>query len=148
MRIVLVGKRAGKAVVNWPGVFLAFLIILFIVETGGAIACWLLGGDMDSRVAALGLIFAIMATGIGLRRARTMPLERLVDLDAPLAAAPAPIAERIQRQVKAPAIALQVFGILNSLAILTILATCWSQLPAQVKAISSVEGGLPMPLSV
>lgn len=81
--IVMVGRRAGKAVINWPGVALVFLIILALVQVGGALFCLALRTPMTPHAMAMGLFGAIMATGIGLARARSTPTERLVVLDTP-----------------------------------------------------------------
>jgi hypothetical protein len=81
--IVMVGRRGGKAVINWPGVATVFLMILALVQAGGALFCLALETPMDARALVTGLFWAVAATGIGLGRARTTPLERLVDLDEP-----------------------------------------------------------------
>ncbi len=47
--IVMVGKRGGKAVINWPGVVLVFGIILGITECGGAVVSLWLAGRVDER---------------------------------------------------------------------------------------------------
>jgi tRNA A-37 threonylcarbamoyl transferase component Bud32/capsular polysaccharide biosynthesis protein len=79
--IVMVGRRGGKVIINWPGVAMVFLMILAIVLAGGALFCWILGTSLDDRAVAIGTLSAVMAVSIGLARARSTPLERLVDLD-------------------------------------------------------------------
>jgi serine/threonine protein kinase len=78
---VIVGRRGNRSAIHWPGVVLVFFIILVVVQTGGALFCLALGTPMDARAVMIGFLSAVMAIGIGLARARTVPVERLVDLN-------------------------------------------------------------------
>jgi len=83
VRNMVVGRCGGKRVINWPDVALVFFIVFAIIEMGGVALCQAIGAPLDIRVPVMGAMYAIMITGIILAGSRRIPLERLVDLDAP-----------------------------------------------------------------
>jgi serine/threonine protein kinase len=90
--IVMVGQRAGKAVIHWPGVLLTFVLILVLAEAGAIFASTVLTGGIQSWAVAIALLPAVVFMGMLVRLGRMTPVEKLTSLDGtavPLPGSPA-----------------------------------------------------------
>ncbi|MCX6630482.1 MAG: hypothetical protein NTW28_22940, partial [Candidatus Solibacter sp.] len=89
--LVVVGRRGGEAVVNWPGVLLVFAISLVVAESVTALGSL----AIINRIAPLPLftVFVSVLAGIAasvIRKKLATPLDKLVPLDEPHDAAGVP----------------------------------------------------------
>jgi len=89
-RIILVGRRGDQAVIHWPGVLLSFVLILALAEAGAIFASTALVGHIDGRSVGIGFVFAVIFTGILVRRGLRTPVEQLTALDGPGGTGPKP----------------------------------------------------------
>jgi predicted Ser/Thr protein kinase len=163
---IVVGRRNGKAVINWPGV-LHFFGLLYAFMLGAAICV----GNTTNTTLEFFFVIAVMLTVLKIRKKLTTPVEKLKSLDesAPAAPAAVPIVgksgtadsqslkntgppsasesvnrERALWQVKSPAIGLLVTGILNWISIPTILVILTNVITEDVRAGGPIGGGLPL----
>jgi hypothetical protein len=82
MRRVLVGKRSGKRIFNWPGVFLAGLIVGMVGSASSAATWFLLTGEFAPLAVVVPVFLAIgFFVGTALCSYLATPLQRLPDLD-------------------------------------------------------------------
>jgi hypothetical protein len=81
--IILVGRRSGQAAIHWPGVLLAFLLVLVLAEAGAIFASAVLTGAIQSWAVAIALFPAVVFMGMLVRRGQMTPVEKLTSLDGP-----------------------------------------------------------------
>jgi hypothetical protein len=82
MRRVLVGKRNGKRVINWPSVLLVGLIVGLVSGASGAVTWFVLTGEFDLFAVVLPLfLFVGFFLGYAIRTGMSTPVEQLTDLD-------------------------------------------------------------------
>ena len=81
MTRVLVGKRNGKRIINWPGVLLVGLIVATVSGLSGGFTWFLLTGEFSpAAVAVPTILFVWTMLGMGIRSGFAAPLEQLTDL--------------------------------------------------------------------
>ena len=80
---IVVGRRGGKAVVHWPGVRLSLAITVAAMVGAAVGTSFVLEHRINSTAILIALLSAIMITGLRFRRGRTMPVDKLMALDAP-----------------------------------------------------------------
>ncbi|MBI5821584.1 MAG: protein kinase [Verrucomicrobia bacterium] len=110
-QFVVVGRRGGKAVVNWPGVLLSFVLMLAIMEVATIVASSALEERINTNAMLVTFFSALMITGIRIRRGQTMPVDQLMSLDTPVFGVPA--SSRLAQQAANPLPLLQFWQALE-----------------------------------
>jgi hypothetical protein len=79
---VLVGRRNGKRVINWPVVFLLGIIVGVVTDASGAGTWFLLTKKFSLFAIALPVfLFVGLFWGTAIRRRFSVPIEQLPSLD-------------------------------------------------------------------
>ena len=82
MRIVLVGNRDGKAVVNWPGVLTTTLICSALAMLGVGLATFMLPLPWFSPVSiVLAAVMGVSMVGTWVLLSLRLPVEKLTPLE-------------------------------------------------------------------
>ena len=97
-RIIVVGRGGDNAVIHWTGVLLSFMLVLVLAEAGAIFASTALVGHIDGRSVGIAFVFAVIFTGILVRRGLRTPIEQLTPLDEPGGTRPRPAVEEPQRK--------------------------------------------------
>ncbi|MFZ2641027.1 MAG: protein kinase [Verrucomicrobiia bacterium] len=108
---VVVGRRGGTAVVNWPGVLLSFVLMLAIMEIATIVTSSVLEERINTNAMLVAFFFALMITGIRIRRGQTMPVDQLMSLDTPVVGVPA--SSKLAQQAANPLPLLQFWQALE-----------------------------------
>ena len=80
MKLVLVGNRNGKAVINWPGVFASFLITSTLAIAGAAALMIVFNWFSLPGLLIPGILGAACIIGFGVRRALNQSKKELEPL--------------------------------------------------------------------
>ncbi len=94
----LVVRRGDQAVIHWPAVLLSFVLTLALAAAGAISASTALVGHMDIRAVGTAFVFAVIFTGMLVRRGLRTPIEQLPLLDEPCGTGPRPATEEQKRK--------------------------------------------------
>ena len=81
MRIVIVGRRNGKAVVQWSRFLGLGLVLSMILGLGTGLVFWLLAGYWSHKAVLSGITIGAGMVSIALYAGLTTPPEKLPPLD-------------------------------------------------------------------
>jgi hypothetical protein len=81
MRIVLVGRKNGKAVIRWPQYLSLSLVLSFVIGAGVGSVFYMLSGHWSHGATLCGIIIGIGITGLGLINGLRTPTEKLTPID-------------------------------------------------------------------
>jgi tRNA A-37 threonylcarbamoyl transferase component Bud32 len=85
LRIEVVGRRGGKAVVNWPGVLIMFAVALVYAEAAVMFESWAIINRIDLLPLVTTFVSILACTAVAVSvKLRITPLEKLKPLDEPL----------------------------------------------------------------
>ena len=80
MKIILVGKCDGKAIVNWPGVLGSASIVAALAMVGAAAFMVTLGWFSPLVLVMAAILIPALVVGMSVQRALQLPIEQLKPL--------------------------------------------------------------------
>ena len=81
MRIVLVGKEAGRAVVRWPQVMALGFVLSMVIGLGTGSVYYVLAGRWSHLAVLWGILCGVLMVMGGVVRGLKTPLDKLQPLD-------------------------------------------------------------------
>jgi hypothetical protein len=81
MNIVIVGKKGGRHHIRWAAVIALAVILALVLGGGSGFVYFLLSGQWNHMVVAIGLVTGIAIVGLGVINGLRTPLDKLQSLE-------------------------------------------------------------------